>query len=87
MEVGRLTKRYGGLVAVDGLSLEVDAGTIFALVGPNGSGKTTTVECMEALRTPDAGRVRVLGLDPGRGKRSSPTSTRHCKELCVIKFP
>ena len=66
MEVGRLTKRYGGLVAVDGLSLEVDAGTIFALVGPNGSGKTTTVECMEALRTPDAGRVRVLGLDPGR---------------------
>jgi ABC-2 type transport system ATP-binding protein len=69
MEVDRLTKRYGGRVAVDGLSLGVEAGAIVALVGPNGSGKTTTVECMETLRAPDSGRVRLLGLDPARDRR------------------
>jgi ABC-2 type transport system ATP-binding protein len=59
-----LTKRYGGLVAVDGLDLTVERGETFALLGPNGAGKTTTIECCEGYRRPDAGEVRVLGLDP-----------------------
>src|SRR5262249_30673123 len=63
-----LTKRYGARLAVDGLTFEVAAGSIFALVGPNGSGKTTTVECMEGLRRPDAGAVRILGMDPFRDR-------------------
>ena len=66
IEVTGLHKRYGATVAVDGISLTVRAGEILGIVGPNGAGKTTTVECLEGLRRPDAGEVRVLGLDPGR---------------------
>jgi ABC-2 type transport system ATP-binding protein len=59
-----LVRRYGGTVAVDGLSFAARAGQVTAVLGPNGAGKTTTVECCEGLRVPDAGSVRVLGLDP-----------------------
>ncbi len=59
-----LTKRYGDAFAVDDVSLEVRRGEIFGLLGGNGAGKTTTVECAQGLRRPDAGQVRVLGLDP-----------------------
>ena len=52
------------VVAVDGISFEVNAGKIFGMVGPNGAGKTTTIECIEGLRRPDGGEVRLLGLDP-----------------------
>jgi ABC-2 type transport system ATP-binding protein len=58
-----LGKRYGDVVAVDGVTFEVRAGEVFGLLGPNGAGKTTTVEILEGLRTPDTGQVRVLGLD------------------------
>jgi ABC-2 type transport system ATP-binding protein len=61
-----LTKRYGDTLAVDHLDLEVARGETLALLGPNGAGKTTTIECCEGYRVPDAGRVRVLGLDPRR---------------------
>ena len=64
-----LTKRYGGVNAVDGLDLTVGRGETLALLGPNGAGKTTTVECCEGYRRPDAGQVRVLGLDPHRDAR------------------
>ncbi len=64
VEVQGLVKRYGALTAVDGLDLTVARGETFALLGPNGAGKTTTVECLEGYRRPDAGTVRVLGLDP-----------------------
>jgi ABC-2 type transport system ATP-binding protein len=69
IEVDHLSKRYGDLVAVSDLSFSVPAGTIFALTGPNGSGKTTTVECMEGLREADSGSVRVLGLNPFTERR------------------
>ena len=62
--VQNLRKTYGKTVAVDDISFEVATGEIFGLLGPNGAGKTTTVECLQALRHPDAGNVRVLGLDP-----------------------
>ena len=57
-----LTKRYGDVVAVDGLSLTVRRGECFGLLGPNGAGKTTTIEILEGLLVPDAGDVEVLGL-------------------------
>lgn len=64
IEVEGLVKRYGALTAVAGLDLTVERGETLALLGPNGAGKTTTVECLEGYRRPDAGSVRVLGLDP-----------------------
>jgi ABC-2 type transport system ATP-binding protein len=57
-----LHKRYGDVVAVDGLSLTVQRGECFGLLGPNGAGKTTTIEILEGLLDPDAGDVDVLGL-------------------------
>ena len=57
-----LRKRYGDVVAVDGLSLEVLRGECFGLLGPNGAGKTTTIEILEGLLAPDSGDVEVLGL-------------------------
>lgn len=59
-----LRKTYGTRVVVDGLDLDVHAGEIVGLIGANGAGKTTTVECIQGLRRPDAGTLRVLGLDP-----------------------
>jgi ABC-2 type transport system ATP-binding protein len=70
IEVEGLVKRYGPTLAVDELSLTVAAGTLTALLGPNGAGKTTTIETCEGYRRPDAGRVRVLGLDPRRDARA-----------------
>lgn len=61
-----LTKRYGDIVAVDGLDLAVQPGEVFGLLGPNGSGKTTTILMLLGLTEPTAGSVRVLGLDPMR---------------------
>ena len=58
-----VVKRYGDIVAVDGLSFSVDRGEIFGLLGPNGAGKTTTLEIVEGLTAADSGRVSVLGLD------------------------
>jgi ABC-2 type transport system ATP-binding protein len=59
-----LRKRYGSVVAVADVSLDVAQGEIFGVIGPNGSGKTTTVECIQGLRRPDGGGVSVFGHDP-----------------------
>jgi ABC-2 type transport system ATP-binding protein len=59
-----LRKAYGDRLAVDDVSFDVAAGEVVALIGANGAGKTTTVECLQGLRRPDGGTVRVLGLDP-----------------------
>ncbi|WP_433342936.1 ABC transporter ATP-binding protein [Streptomyces sp. CA-253872] len=63
LRIEGLVKRYGAKTAVDGLDL-VAAPGITAVLGPNGAGKTTTIETCEGYRRPDAGRVRVLGIDP-----------------------
>jgi ABC-2 type transport system ATP-binding protein len=59
-----LVKSYGRRLVVDGLDLQVARGEIVGLIGANGAGKTTTVECIQGLRRPDGGSLRVLGLDP-----------------------
>ena len=66
----KLVKRYGELVAVDGLDLEVRSGECFGLLGPNGAGKTTTVEILEGLNEPTAGSVEVLGMRWERDERA-----------------
>lgn len=64
VEVRGLVRAFGTVRAVDGLDLCVPRGSVLALLGPNGAGKTTTVEVCEGFLRPDAGTVRVLGLDP-----------------------
>ena len=63
IETRDLAKRYGSVGAVDGLSLSVPRGAVYALVGRNGSGKTTTIRMLLDLSLPDAGTARVLGMD------------------------
>src|SRR5581483_9728009 len=63
VSVHGLRKRYGATEAVSDISFDVPAGQIFGLLGPNGAGKTTTLECILGLRRPDAGTVRIHGLD------------------------
>ena len=63
IEVEALTKRFGGLNAVDGASFAVEAGSIVGLIGPNGSGKTTTLNLMNGVYRPDGGVIRVAGQE------------------------
>ncbi len=66
VEVTGLCKAYRGRCVVDHVDLDVHEGEIVGLLGANGAGKTTAVECIQGLRQADAGRLRVLGIDPGR---------------------
>ena len=65
-----LTRSYGSVRAVGGLSFTVEVGEVFALLGPNGAGKTTSVEILEGYRPRDGGHVSVLGFDPATGGRA-----------------
>src|SRR5271170_1822453 len=64
IEINNLTRRYGKLDAVNGLTLNVRAGTCYGFFGRNGAGKTTTIKCLLNLLRPTAGSVRVFGIDP-----------------------
>lgn len=66
IEARGLTKRYGAFPAVAGLDLVIEEGEVFGLLGPNGSGKTTTILMLMGLTEVSGGTVRVLGLDPAR---------------------
>lgn len=63
LEIRALSKGFAGVAAVDGLDLDVAAGEIYALLGPNGAGKTTTLRMVTGLARPDAGSIRVFGVD------------------------
>jgi len=69
ISVENLTKRYGDLAAVNGISFDVKRGEIFAFLGPNGAGKTTTVEILVGLRKPTSGGANVLGFDIAKGMK------------------
>lgn len=64
ISVKQLSKSYGNLIAVKGLDLSVMRGTVFGLLGANGAGKSTTIECILGTRKPDAGTVSILGMNP-----------------------
>ncbi|HEY0394155.1 MAG TPA: ABC transporter ATP-binding protein [Candidatus Elarobacter sp.] len=87
IEVRRLTKRFGALTAVDGISFGVPRGTIFGLLGRNGAGKTTTLECCIGLSRPSAGDVRVLGLDPTQPRDLATLRPRIGVQLQVTSLP
>ena len=63
IEVEGLVKRFGALTAVDGIGFTIEAGEVFGMLGPNGSGKTTTIRMLCGLMTPTAGRAHVAGVD------------------------
>lgn len=63
VETDRLTRRFGPLAAVDGLTLRISSGAIFGLLGPNGAGKSTTVKMLATLLPPTSGQARVAGWD------------------------
>ncbi|GAG67271.1 unnamed protein product [marine sediment metagenome] len=69
IQVRDFRKIYGDLVAVDGISFEVQRGEIFGLLGPNGAGKTSTLKSLEGLRAPDGGSLRVMDIDPAHQSR------------------
>jgi len=73
IQIANLTKRYGDFVAVDRVSLDVHAGEVVALLGPNGSGKTTTLKCLTGLARPHAGRMLVDGIDVARQPKQART--------------
>src|SRR5262245_61630065 len=61
LEVEGLTKRFGGVAAVNGVSLSLESGRIYGLIGPNGSGKTTLIRCISGWDKRDAGTIRFHG--------------------------
>ena len=84
LELDGVEKRFGGLPAVDGLSLEVDEGELVALVGPNGAGKTTLLRTVIGLEAPTAGAVRFLGRDISR---LAPHRVRRAGISLVLQTP
>ena len=70
ISVSGLTKSYGGRTVLDHLNLSVKAGTVFGLLGANGAGKSTTIECMLGTKRADGGTVALLGQDPVRERRA-----------------
>jgi daunorubicin resistance ABC transporter ATP-binding subunit len=70
VELRSLTKRFGSLIALDGLTLSIERGEIFGLLGPNGSGKTTTINIVSGLSRPSSGEAIVFGFDIARDTRA-----------------
>ena len=66
ISVRNLTKRYGDVVAVDGIDLDIPAGEFFTMLGPSGSGKTTTLRMIAGFETPDSGTIELAGEDVSR---------------------
>ena len=69
IKVEQLSKSYGNLLAVDNISLSVKRGTVFGLLGANGAGKSTTIECILGTRKADNGTVSILGYNPQKNRR------------------
>jgi branched-chain amino acid transport system ATP-binding protein len=84
LETQGLTKRFGGLVAVDGLTMAVPRGQIRGLIGPNGSGKTTTVNVLSGLYRPDGGEIRLRGQ---RTDRLRPHQITACGVARTFQIP
>ena len=63
LELQGVTKRFGGLTAVNDVSIGVKAGEIYGLIGPNGAGKTTLLNCISGFYTPESGRILFQGRD------------------------
>ncbi len=69
IKAAQLTKSYGKLLAVDKITLSVKRGTVFGLLGANGAGKSTTIECLLGTKMPDSGTVSILGMNPSKDRK------------------
>ena len=78
VEIKNLVKRYGELVALDHFNLEIKEGEIFGLLGPNGSGKTTTIHCLLSLLQYDKGEIKIFG------EEMSPDNYKVKRDIGVI---
>ena len=76
LEVQGLTKKFGDFTAVDHVSFTVQPGEVFGYLGPNGSGKTTTIRMLCGLITPTEGTAKILGIDVCEGSRKGQTADR-----------
>ncbi len=70
IDVKHLSKSYGNLPAIDNISLSVKRGTVFGLIGANGAGKSTTIECILGTKTADSGEVTIFGSNPQKGRKN-----------------
>jgi len=84
IEITGLTRRYGKLDAVNGLSLKVQPGRCYGFFGRNGAGKTTTIKCLLNLLRPDSGTVRVFGLDPQREEVAVKTRVAYVPDVVAF---
>jgi ABC-2 type transport system ATP-binding protein len=84
LEINRLTKRFGGAWALNGLDLKVMPGEIYGLLGPNGAGKTTTLKITAGLIEPTAGSVTVLGFDSTKNSIEVKTQIGYVAEIPIL---
>lgn len=69
IEVDQLTKSYGKMIAINNISLSVDRGMVFGLIGSNGAGKSTTIECILGTKKADSGKVSILKMNPIKNRK------------------
>jgi ABC-2 type transport system ATP-binding protein len=84
VETHRLTKAFGGITAVEGLTFEIPRGTIFGLIGPSGCGKTTTVRLLTGICRPTTGTATVLGETPAHFSRETRTKIGYMLQQSVL---
>lgn len=82
IEIENLTRRFGPVMAVSGLSLEVARGEVLGFLGPNGAGKSTTINCLSGIATPSSGTIEVFGIDVVKNYREA----RRLVGLCPQEF-
>ncbi len=82
--VDNVSKRYGAVVALDGIDLEVQEGSILGLVGSNGAGKTTLIRILVGALSSDSGTVSVLGMDPLKDRRSVRSAIGYMPQAPVL---
>ena len=82
VQIENLVKRYGNLVALDHLNLNIQEGEIFGLLGPNGSGKTTAINCMLSLLKYDKGTIQLFGSEMSQDNYAVKKTDRHCPAKC-----
>ena len=86
LELDKVTRKYGKVVALRELSMSIEAGEMFGLIGPDGAGKTTAIRLMCGLLKPDVGSVRVLGRDPVKAHLAVTQTLGYLSQRCAFKI-
>ena len=83
VKIDNLVKRYGDLIALDHFSLDINQGEIFGLLGPNGSGKTTTINCLLSLLSFDKGNISIFGKKMTKEERKAKKEAKKAAKLAA----